>query len=37
MCHRFYSISKELKLAGIGVKHILKDGEVKSLEELEIG
>ena len=36
MCHRFYSISKELKLAGVGVQHILEDGEVKSQEELEI-
>jgi hypothetical protein len=36
-CHRFHSISKELKLAGIGVKHILEDGEVKSQEDLELG
>jgi hypothetical protein len=35
-CHRFHSISKELKLAGLGVQHILEDGEVKSQEELEI-
>jgi uncharacterized protein (DUF488 family) len=35
-CHRFHFISKELKLAGIGVKHILENGEVKSQEELEM-
>jgi len=35
-CHRFHSISKELKLAETGVKHILEDGEVKSQEDLEL-
>ena len=34
-CHRFHSISKELKLAEIDIKHILEDGEIKSQEELE--
>ena len=35
-CHSFYSILKELKLSGVGVLHILEDGDIKSHEEMEI-
>ena len=35
-CHRFHSVSKELKLSGVSIQHILEDGEVKSQEELEM-